>query len=54
MSVIVKGLSKLGNINNPLVRDFTTSAEKRLKQIANDVDDSDDWFDTNITDRFGR
>lgn len=54
MGLLVDGLKKIKSITDPFCRDFTELAEERLVKIANEVDDSDDWFSTNITDRFGR
>lgn len=54
MGLIADGLKKINSITDPLCRNFTTSEEERLVKIANDVDDSDDWFAQNVTDRFAR
>lgn len=54
MGLLVDGMKKINSITKPLCRDFTTLAEERLIKIANEVDDSDDWFAQNVKDRFGR
>ena len=47
-------INKASAYTNPLLRDFTTSAENRLIKISNEVDDSDDWWNRNINDPLSR
>lgn len=55
MSFLVDALHRFAQLGNPLVRDFTESAEKEMKQIAWDVADADnDLVAKYITDPFGR
>lgn len=54
MEIAVELLNKAASILDPLLRDFTSTNETRLKKIANDVEDSDGWWNRHIYDRFGR
>ena len=52
MEIAVELLNKAASILDPLLRDFTSTNETRLKKIANDVEDSDGWWNRHIYDRF--
>lgn len=54
MGIAIDLLNKAASISDPLLRDFTPSNEERLKGIANEVDDSDSWWDQHINDPVGR
>lgn len=47
-------LNKASKYTDPILRDFTSSAEERLISIANDVEDSDSWWERHIYDPLGR
>jgi len=55
MDLKIKILHKLERLDNPLVRDFTESAEEDMVQIANDALEADnDLFSKYVIDPFGR
>lgn len=55
MDLKIKILHELERLDNPLVRDFTESAEEDMVQIANDALEADnDLFSKYVLDPFGR
>lgn len=54
MGVLLTILKKIRRLGDPLVRDFTETAEAEMVEIANDVNDSDDLFSKYVTDPIGR
>ena len=53
MGVLMDILHKLKRLSDPLVRDFTEAAEEEMIKAAK-LNDEEDWFDKNVTDRFCR
>lgn len=54
MGIIIDLLNKVVSYQDPLLRDFTPTNEERLKRIASEIEESDDWWDRYISDPLGK
>lgn len=55
MGLLITALRKIRQLGDPLVRDFTESAEEKMVKIANEVqEDDNDLFSKYVMDPFGR